>query len=223
MFSVALVTPYTNTFKSASLYRGTTLLSSFLVYILDFCINRSSDGSLIRLLLLVVCKTQQYMQMEEGAIPLCLPSNYSWDENTNECVQHGKRRSTLKVIDTALRRLQAIQGPVCVVAVAGPCRQGKSFILCQPFVEDREIFPLGHSMDPKTVGIWMWIVPEKHQECTVVLIDSEGTDSPSVSKSDDGVIFTLAVLLSSVLIYNCSTVPRRSNLIELRYPFDKKS
>ena len=24
-----------------------------------------------------------------------------------------------------------------------------------------EVFRLGHSMDPETVGIWMWIVPDK--------------------------------------------------------------
>lgn len=159
--------------------------------------------------------------MEESAIPLCLPDNYTWNQETNECIKQGEQRSSYKVVNTALRRLEAIQGPICVVAVAGPLRKGKSYILSQPFAGNREIFPLGHDLEPKTVGLWMWVVPEKYfdadgNEFTVVLIDSEGIDSTAADKSDDDTILTLAVLLSSVLIYNSTGVPKRSDLEGLR-------
>lgn len=49
-----------------------------------------------------------------------------------------------------------------MVSIAGPCRKGKSYILSKAF-EQGEVFPLGHELDPETIGIWMWIVPEKFQ------------------------------------------------------------
>ena len=48
------------------------------------------------------------------------------------------------------------------VAVAGPLRKGKSYILSEAF-DQPEVFPLGHEFDPETMGIWMWIVPEKYK------------------------------------------------------------
>ena len=57
------------------------------------------------------------------------------------------------------------------------------------------------------------------QECTVVLLDSEGIDSVRVDGLDDNQIFTLTVLLASVLIYNSGGVPTRHDLDGLEYPF----
>ena len=56
------------------------------------------------------------------------------------------------------------------------------------------------------------------QEFTVVLLDSEGIDAASSFGYDDNQIFTLTVLLASVLIYNSQSVPKRRQLEGLEYP-----
>ena len=55
-----------------------------------------------------------------------------------------------------------LKGPLGVVSVAGPYRKGKSYILSEAFNQP-EVFPLGHEMVAETMGIWLWIVPEKYK------------------------------------------------------------
>ena len=47
-----------------------------------------------------------------------------------------------------------------MVSIAGPYRKGKSYILSEAF-DQPDVFPLGHRMEAETMGIWLWIVPEK--------------------------------------------------------------
>ena len=53
----------------------------------------------------------------------------------------------------------------------------------------------------------------------MVLLDSEGVDAAFSEGRDDNQIFTLTVLLASVLIYNSSGVPTRRDLDSLQYPY----
>ena len=48
-------------------------------------------------------------------------------------------------------------------------------------------------------------------------MDSEGVDSFSAEEGDDHQIFTLTILLASVLIYNSMGTPKRTDLNELEY------
>ena len=52
-----------------------------------------------------------------------------------------------------------------------------------------------------------------------MLLDSEGIDSTTSESFDDHQIFTLTVLLASVLIYNTQSVPTRNDVEKLEYPF----
>lgn len=52
----------------------------------------------------------------------------------------------------------------------------------------------------------------------MVLLDSEGIDTYS-EDNDDNQIFTLAVLLASVLIYNSQGVSIRRDLQSMEYPY----
>ena len=52
----------------------------------------------------------------------------------------------------------------------------------------------------------------------MVLLDSEGIEAATSDGRDDNQIFTLTVLLASVLIYNSQGVPTRRDLEGLEYP-----
>ena len=52
-----------------------------------------------------------------------------------------------------------------------------------------------------------------------MLLDSEGIDAVTGEGLDDNQIFTLTVLLASVLIYNSQGVSTRRDLEGLEYPF----
>lgn len=56
-----------------------------------------------------------------------------------------------------------------MVSVAGSYRKGKSYILSEAFNQP-EVFPLGHEMVAETMGIWLWILPEKYKVGNVTLI-----------------------------------------------------
>ena len=57
------------------------------------------------------------------------------------------------------------------------------------------------------------------EEVTLILLDTEGIDAANASDQGDSQIFTLSVLLSSLLIYNSMTVPRREDLNQMQYPY----
>ena len=165
---------------------------------------------------------------EGRAIPLCLPNDLEWDARTFTCKKvPGITRSSLCVYKPAIEILQKISGPVCVIAIVGPCRTGKSYILSRllrSHTTRRTRFHVGHEMDPKTMGIWMWSRPHKctlrdGTETTMILLDTEGIDATSATARGDNQIFTLSVLLSSLLIYNSTTNPKSSDLIKMEYPF----
>lgn len=162
------------------------------------------------------------------AIPLCLPDDYEWESRFNTCRKiKGAKRNCLIINQKALEIIRNVRGLVCVVAIVGPCRTGKSYILSQLIKSSKgqqNCFPLGHTMDPETTGIWMWDTPipfhlKDGKEVTVILLDTEGVDAYNASDHGDNQIFVLSVLLSSLLIYNSVQVPRRDDFKKMQYPY----
>ncbi|KAJ4980552.1 hypothetical protein NE237_031389 [Protea cynaroides] len=106
----------------------------------------------------------------------------------------------------AVATLQLVKGPVGVVSVCGRARQGKSFILNQ-LLGRTTGFQVASTHRPCTKGLWMWSAPIKRTaldgtEYSLLLLDSEGIDAYDQTGTYSTQIFSLAVLLSSMFIYN---------------------
>ncbi|XP_062223447.1 uncharacterized protein LOC133922230 [Phragmites australis] len=118
------------------------------------------------------------------------------------CDERGRFRMDPEAVST----LQLFKGPVGVVSVCGRARQGKSFILNQ-ILGRSSGFKVASTHRPCTKGLWMWSAPIKRialdgTEYSLLLLDSEGIDAYDQTGTYSIQIFSLAVLLSSMFIYN---------------------
>ena len=125
----------------------------------------------------------------------------------------GDDGTSLLVDPRAKEALGKIEKPVVVVSVVGMYRTGKSFLLNR-LMNRTDGFPLGATVEAKTKGIWMWVGDfPGDPDRALVLLDTEGLHDPEKgSKTHDAQIFTLAVLLSSILVYNTKNTIDSSSL-----------
>eukprot|EP00063_Salmo_salar_P045747 XP_014020582.1 PREDICTED: interferon-induced guanylate-binding protein 1-like isoform X1 [Salmo salar] len=109
----------------------------------------------------------------------------------------------LHVVPGAIKYLMGLNQKVIVVAVVGLYRTGKSYLM-NKLAGKRKGFALGATIQSKTKGIWMWCVPHpEKRDHTLVLLDTEGLgDVEKGDSKNDAWIFSLAILLSSTLVYN---------------------
>ena len=64
------------------------------------------------------------------SIPLVLPNDHKYDIKTKDIVKDPDvARTSLYVVPEAVELLNAIDLPVAVIAISGPMRTGKSYIL----------------------------------------------------------------------------------------------
>ncbi|KAJ8289778.1 hypothetical protein GJAV_G00005230 [Gymnothorax javanicus] len=124
----------------------------------------------------------------------------------------------LSVNPDAVEILMGMNQPVVVVAVVGLYRTGKSYLM-NKLAGKNHGFALGATVQSKTKGIWMWARPHPMKtDHTLVLLDTEGLgDVEKGDQRNDAWIFSLAILLSSTLVYNSRGTIDNQALEHLQY------
>jgi hypothetical protein len=103
-----------------------------------------------------------------------------------------------------------------VVAVCGKYRTGKSYLMNKLFVEtyfrptgpnSKTGFQVSPTINACTKGLWLWKRVIKAEtaggtEVSLIVVDTEGLGAYDEDENHDAKIFLLALLLSSLLIYN---------------------
>ncbi|KAF5482316.1 hypothetical protein F2P56_002897 [Juglans regia] len=128
----------------------------------------------------------------------------------------------LRLAREGLEAIERITTPIAAVAVIGPYRSGKSFLLNQLLsLSCFEGFGVGHMRDTKTKGIWVWGTPIELDidgvSTSVLYLDTEGFESVGKSNVYDDRIFALANVMSSVLIYNLPETIREADISRLSF------
>jgi hypothetical protein len=112
----------------------------------------------------------------------------------------------LVVNKEALNLIKSINEKVCIVAVAGLYRTGKSSLL-NWLLGRNAGFTVGPSINRCTRGLWIWGTPIPGQlvsgeKCSIIILDTEGIGGVEGDSKYDARIFSLAILLCSSLVYN---------------------
>ncbi|KAM2000903.1 hypothetical protein ACFX16_008161 [Malus domestica] len=128
----------------------------------------------------------------------------------------------LRLSREGLEAIERITNPIAAVAVIGPYRSGKSFLLNQLLsLSCYEGFGVGHMCDTKTKGIWVWGTPIELDidgvKTSVFYLDTEGFESVGKSNVYDDRIFALATVMSSVLVYNLAETIREADIARLSF------
>ena len=100
-----------------------------------------------------------------------------------------------------------------IISLVGKYRTGKSFLLNRVIINNKanknEGFEVGPTIKPCTKGIWLWSNPliisnpnNNNEPFPVYLIDTEGLGAYDEEINHDSKIFLIAILISSLFIYN---------------------
>ncbi|XP_070548584.1 guanylate-binding protein 2-like isoform X2 [Ptychodera flava] len=151
-------------------------------------------------------------------IPLCYPDNFQWDCKEGVLRKTREEPGKLTVLQDAVDILQSINGAICPVTVlrySSSCEEHSESI---PF---QRLFCSAVDESDKPRGIWMsketfTRKTEIGDDVTVVFLEAIDNESRSVDQ-DNICIFTIACLLSSVLVHNSDRNPTENDLKRLRW------
>lgn len=138
---------------------------------------------------------------------LSAPALYEYVEEPIPLVTYAQNTQNFTLTTEGLEFLKSLASPIAVISVAGMYRTGKSYLLNRVLLNRKGGFGVGPSVNPCTKGIWVWGKPisgttADGTACNVVVVDTEGIGALDQDSDHDSRIFSLAVLISSVFIYN---------------------
>lgn len=123
------------------------------------------------------------------------PIEFITIDKEGRCVLTKEAENLIRDIDTN----------IAVICIAGIYRSGKSYLLNR-LLGRQDGFEIGPTISSCTKGLWIWGNPIKidNRNLKVLIIDTEGLASAFNDRNEsiDMVIFSLALLMSSLFIYN---------------------
>ena len=127
-----------------------------------------------------------------------------------------KKSGKLCLNEEMARCLASISQPLAIVSIVGKYRTGKSYLLNR-LMGKQTGFPLGSTVMSETKGIWVWLRPHPYDQNRVILLmDTEGLADPDkADQNHDTSIFSLAILLSSMFVYNSKGAIDNDSINEL--------
>jgi hypothetical protein len=121
-----------------------------------------------------------------------------------QLVSFDKAKNIYVVNEKAIRFLNTLPMDLAVMAAAGPYRSGKSFLLNTLTQQPKgQGFGVGDTINSHTKGLYICTQLQQTDNHTHVLVmDTEGIQSTDADVHHDAIVFSLALLLSSYLVYN---------------------
>ncbi|XP_037523747.1 guanylate-binding protein 1 isoform X1 [Rhipicephalus sanguineus] len=142
--------------------------------------------------------------------------SYALNDAPVQIIKPSEDHKTLIIDKENIKAIYKIKGPVATIGVVGKFHSGKSFLMNQLMGKTKG-FGIGPSVQPETMGIWMWGEPLKvqlpsGQQLSLIFLDTEGFAATNVSENYDAKIFAIATLISSHLIYNSVKIIDQSEI-----------
>ena len=119
------------------------------------------------------------------------------------------------IFPEATKYLESLDSPIAVVSVVGLYRTGKSYLLNRLTGQSDSGFQVSPTTRSCTKGLWLMQPPIKMDGYHVLVVDTEGLGSLSASADHDIRVFSLALLLSSLFLYNSTGAINESALNDL--------
>lgn len=95
---------------------------------------------------------------------------------------------------------------IAIVSVVGKYRTGKSFLLNRILLQEKSGFKIGSTQKACTKGVWIYSKPKvltyNNKPLHCFFIDTEGLGAYDEEVNHDTKIFLVAILISSLFIYN---------------------